>query len=125
MRRLRLAILGCGHWGEKLARNVAALPSLDLSCACDRDPGRAEAVGRQHGAVRTTTDPADALDPRHSDAVIVATPARTHEALVRAAIDNGLHVLCEKPLALSASRGRELLDRARTPMGAGLLRQWL
>ncbi|MBI5501227.1 MAG: Gfo/Idh/MocA family oxidoreductase [Deltaproteobacteria bacterium] len=113
MRPLRLAIIGCGNWGEKLARNAAALPCLELSVACDRDPGRARDVGARHGARHTTTDPADALDPRALDAVLVATPARTHEALVRAALDAGLHVLCEKPLALSAARGAELLERAR------------
>ncbi|MBI5489479.1 MAG: Gfo/Idh/MocA family oxidoreductase [Deltaproteobacteria bacterium] len=113
MRPLRLAIIGCGNWGEKLARNVAALPHLEFSIACDRDAGRARDVGARHGARRTTADPGDALDPRELDAAVIATPARTHEALVRAALDSGLHVLCEKPLALSAARGAELLERAR------------
>lgn len=47
------------------------------------------------------------------DAVDVCTPTDTHAGIVRAALDAGKHVICEKPLALDPTGARELADRAR------------
>ena len=51
------------------------------------------------------------------DAVIVATPPRTHHAIVRAALEAGKHVLVEKPLAKTSDEARDLID-ARQPSAA-------
>ena len=51
------------------------------------------------------------------DAVVIATPSRTHAAMVRAALERGLHVFCEKPFSLDP-RGRRGARRARAPARA-------
>jgi predicted dehydrogenase len=106
-------LIGCGHWGERLARNLAALPSFRVAAACDLDPARAAAVAAAHGIGRSTADAEALLADGTLEAAVLATPAASHAGLAAAALDAGLHVLCEKPLALSAAAGAELHERAR------------
>ena len=47
------------------------------------------------------------------DAVLIATPSRTHARMVRAALERGLHVFCEKPFTLSAQDAEELAALAQ------------
>jgi predicted dehydrogenase len=115
-----VGLIGCGHWGEKLARNFAAAPAFHLAAACDVDGTRAADVAERYGADRTWDDAERLLDAGVLQAVVLATPAKTHAALVRRALAAGLHVLCEKPLALSAAEGAELLGLA-TQAGRALV----
>ncbi|MBN1771692.1 MAG: Gfo/Idh/MocA family oxidoreductase [Deltaproteobacteria bacterium] len=113
MRPIRTGLIGCGHWGERLARNLAALPSFRLETVCDLDPARAWAVAVGYDVERSTVDAATLLRDGTLEAVVLATPASSHVGLAAAALEAGLHVLCEKPLALSAAAGAELHERAR------------
>jgi predicted dehydrogenase len=118
--RIAVGLIGCGHWGEKLARNFAAAPEFHLAAVCDVDGARAADVARRHGADRTWDDAERLLGAGVLQAVALATPAATHAALVRRALAAGVHVLCEKPLALSAAEGAELLGLA-TQAGRALV----
>lgn len=113
VRAIRTGLIGCGRWGERLARNLAALPSFRLAAVCDLDPARAWAVSVGYDVERSTVDAASLWREGGLEAVVLATPAATHAELAAAALEAGLHVLCEKPLALSASAGADLHERAR------------
>jgi predicted dehydrogenase len=108
---LGVAVLGIGHWGPNLVRNLAWHPRVRVRCVCDTD---VEAFARvanfiPPGCVKTTAVAA-ALKAPGVDAVVVATPAATHYRLAKAAIEAGKHVLCEKPLA---TRPAEALSLCR------------
>jgi predicted dehydrogenase len=62
--------------------------------------------------IRHMSDAREAMKLEGLDAVIVATPTASHEALVREALERGLHVFCEKPLTLDTAVSRELTDLA-------------
>src|ERR1700688_1509 len=94
---LRIGVVGLGYWGPNLVRNVLASPQWDLTAVVDLDPARLESVTRSGLAVRKASTMTAVLDD--IDAVIIATPPETHEALVREALGAGKHVLVEKPLA--------------------------
>lgn len=113
MRAIRTGLIGCGRWGERLARNLAALPSFRLEAVCDLDPARAWAVSVGYDVEWSTVDAAGLLRRDGLEAVVLATPAARHAELAAAALEAGLHVLCEKPLALSAAAGADLHERAR------------
>jgi len=106
----RLGVIGLGHWGRNLVRNVAALESLRVICDSTIDARRVHA--KQYPDARVVADAADVLADPAIDAVMIATPAATHGALVAAALDAGKHVFVEKPLCLDVAEAEALVARA-------------
>jgi predicted dehydrogenase len=89
-----------------------------LVAMCDSQATRVERVQMIARRARASTDPADLLSSPDVDAVVIATPATTHYELARTALLEGKHVLCEKPLTMSADHCEHLIeladDRAQT-----------
>jgi len=110
--RIRVAVVGYGYWGPNLVRNTLERPELELRMLCDRDRRRREAFSARVPGVAVSADLGDALGDPDVDAVLVATPPRTHHAIVKAALDAGKHVLVEKPLATTTRDAQELVDLA-------------
>src|SRR5262245_63140972 len=110
---LRIGIVGAGYWGKNLLRTFAKLPTARVTDVCDLDPALLEAAHREHPEARTGSG-LDALLARPDvDAVALATPPSRHHAMALAALRAGKHVWVEKPLALTAADGRELVAAAR------------
>jgi predicted dehydrogenase len=109
---ISLALLGCGHWGPNHLRTFKSLPGTLMDLVVDLDPGRLEAARQLHPGIRCEQDPAVALEDEAIDAVVIATPMRTHYRLVRDALLAGKHVFCEKPLCETAKEGDELVELA-------------
>lgn len=109
---VQVALVGAGYWGSRLARNLAAEPACSVRWVCDLEPGTAIAVRRLAGA-RATTSLAEVLADPKVEAVVVATPARTHYDVVTACLETDRHVLVEKPLAGSVEDARTLAELAR------------
>src|SRR4051812_7065098 len=112
-RTLNVAVVGYGYWGPNLVRNVMERPELELAALCERDASRAEAFSARVPNVPVIADLDELLDDPALDAVIVATPPRTHHGIVKAALLAGKHVLVEKPLAKTSDEARDLIATAR------------
>lgn len=110
--RLNVAVIGAGYWGPNLARNLRASKEWNLAAICDLDIDRARRVADGVGGAPATADLTAVLADPSIDAVAIATPARTHHAIVMAALDAGKHVMVEKPLADTHERGGEMVQRA-------------
>ncbi|MFC5931595.1 Gfo/Idh/MocA family protein [Cryobacterium melibiosiphilum] len=111
--KLKIAVIGAGYWGPNLARNFSASPDWELVAICDLDATRAQALAdRVGGAPAVFTDLDELLAQVELDAVAVATPARTHNGVVMAALRAGKHVLVEKPLADTHDRGVAMVQEA-------------
>ena len=100
-----MAVIGAGHWGRNLVRNFSALGAL--SAVCDKDSAVRGGL-ELPGGVRWETDPTVLFSDPRIDAVAVATPATTHGALTRQALDAGKHVFVEKPLCLDLAEAEAL-----------------
>ena len=98
MKRLKVGVVGAGAWGRNHVRTVAGLAEAELAAVCDADPKVRERVARQYPAALVTGDVGALLEV--VDAVIVASPAATHAAIARQAVEAGKPVLVEKPFAL-------------------------
>jgi predicted dehydrogenase len=109
---LRVAVVGYGYWGPNLVRNVIERPELELAALCERDADRAAAFRARTPGVDVHHELDALLADASIDAVLVATPPRTHHAVVRAALEAGKHVLVEKPLATTSADARDLIDVA-------------
>ncbi len=115
---IRFALAGCGAIAQ-----LAHLPALArtrgvrVAALCDLEPARARALADRFGVPDTFTDVEELLEAGVCDAVIVATPNHLHEPHVLSALRAGVHVLCERPLALTA-RGVERVLAAAQKAGA-------
>lgn len=80
----------------------------------------AERLAHEVGVETVYTDALELIGDHDVDAVVIASPAQTHEAFVAACLEAGKPVLCEKPLASSAEAARRVLD-AEAALGRRLV----
>jgi predicted dehydrogenase len=119
---IRVAVIGAGHWGPNLIRNFHNRERSEVAWVVDRDATRIAQVRSRFAEVQTTDEADEALADPAVDAVVVATPARTHHGLAKAALERGKHVLVEKPIATSVDDGAEicaLSERAGRVLAVG------
>jgi predicted dehydrogenase len=109
---VRAGVIGCGYWGPNLVRNFVYREDATVVAVCDAAPDRARRVARMYGVPIATTDPNDIISSPDIDVVVVATPARTHAPLAKAAIEAGKHVLVMKPMTTSTEDAEELVALA-------------
>jgi len=110
---LRVAVVGCGHWGPNLVRNFAQLATSTVAAICDLDPGKVARSLRLAPRAQTSTDYRELLERDSIDAVAIATAASTHYAIARDSLLCGKHVFVEKPMCLSAVEAAALVELAR------------
>lgn len=109
---MRIGVVGCGYWGSKHVRVLHGLAEVDQVAAIDpREDVRASLVATFPGLVAFPS-----LDAAvgHVDAVVLATPPATHASIGLQAIDAGIHVLVEKPLATSIGEAESLIAAAES-----------
>ncbi|MEN9474653.1 MAG: hypothetical protein RIS48_1373, partial [Pseudomonadota bacterium] len=111
-RRLRVAVIGLGI-GRMHIEGWRQHPAVDVIAIADPDPLRLQQVGEQFGIERRYPDLASLLAAESVDAVSICTPNKFHQELTLAALAAGCHVLCEKPMAMSAAEGREMVAAAQ------------
>src|SRR5512145_2304429 len=98
---LRWAVVGPGAIAQRFAQALAGIPGQRLAAVVGRDAARAGAFAARWSAAGDPARGHASLAPLGTgevDAVYVATPHPAHGGAVRAALEAGLPVLCEKPL---------------------------
>ena len=104
---LRVAMAGVGRMGRQHAVNLAGLPGVDELLVVDADADAARRVASELGATAWASTE-DALD--RAEALVVAAATDAHAGLVRAGIQRGLPIFCEKPLAADLDDTRALVE---------------
>lgn len=109
---MRVAIAGFGLAGEVFhAPLVAATDGLDVVAVTTSDAARAERARAAYPGVHVAADAGALLrDVEDLDLIVVATPNRSHVAVARAALDRGLAVVMDKPIAAGADAAAALVD---------------
>lgn len=109
---VRVGVVGVGYWGPNLVRCFQELPECQVAYICDRDTNRLRQICNRFPDAIGTTDASELLRRDRVDAVVIATPIKTHYPLATRALDAGLHTFVEKPLATSGGECLELIERA-------------
>ncbi len=109
---IRVAVIGFGHWGPNLARNLALAAGAELVAVCDIDPARLALALQQHPGVCTTTVALDVIQRADIDAVVIATPVHRHFDISLAALRAGKHVLVTKPMTETSAQALRLIEEA-------------
>lgn len=108
----KVGIIGAGYWGINHVRTFNALTTCELARVADLAPGNLQRVKAISGAIETTQDYKKVLEDDDIDAVVIATDAPSHHPIALDAMRAGKHILVEKPLALTAKDGEEMVGRA-------------
>jgi predicted dehydrogenase len=110
----RVALIGFGHGGELFhAPFLASTPGLRLAAIVTTDKGRRARASRNYPDATLLGSPEEVWAERDElELVVVSTPNSSHVELARAALDAGLAVVVDKPLAPSAAEARMLVELA-------------
>ena len=110
---LRVGLIGFGTAGRFFhAPLLATTPGLDLAAIVTSDPERRDLALRTYPGVQVVAK-AEELWPLGLDLVVVASPNKTHVPLASAAIEAGAAVVVDKPLAITSTDGRALVELAK------------
>ena len=110
---LSVGMVGSSWWADSMH-----LPALDshpharTTAICGRNRRKAQALADVWRIPQVFTNYADMIDRADLDAVVIATPNDTHFPIAMRALNKGLHVLCEKPIALTYAQAREMAKTA-------------
>lgn len=109
---IRIGIIGTGGMARVHAEAFANIAGCELVAACDLNAARVESFAKAHNIPHTFETIEDLIASGYVDAVSIVTPDPFHKKLALQALEAGLHVLCEKPLALNALDAKEMTDAA-------------
>jgi predicted dehydrogenase len=111
--KVRIGVAGTSWWADSMyLPALADHPLADVRAVAGTRSEHTREFAETWG-IPTAYDTAEAMiDAEPLDAVIVATPNRFHYPIAHAALERGLHVLCEKPVGMNAAEARRLADLA-------------
>jgi predicted dehydrogenase len=115
MTQARIAVVGCGSWStEAHLPALAANPDAKVIAVADSDRAAAEQAARRFGIDAVYSSHEELLAAERPDGVVIATPHARHYLHARAALEQGAHILVEKPMVLDPAQARELTQLAAT-----------
>ncbi|MBM3215622.1 Gfo/Idh/MocA family oxidoreductase [Candidatus Poribacteria bacterium] len=109
---LRVALVGCGGMGRHHLDVIRTLPNYELSALCDVSPEALTKAGEAYRVSDRFTDVGEMLDAVELDLVVVATQTRGHVEPTIAALERGVSVLCEKPIAIDLAEADRMVAAA-------------
>jgi UDP-N-acetylglucosamine 3-dehydrogenase len=124
-KEIKLAIIGCGAVvEERYLPAIKLVPNLALTHVVDLDRERAQDVADRFQIPNYADDYHAVFEKVH--AAVVATPPKSHARISVDCLSQGLHVLCEKPLATSVEEAQEMIaasQQTHTHLAVGMIRR--
>ncbi|PYE55028.1 Gfo/Idh/MocA family protein [Deinococcus yavapaiensis] len=114
MSRIRVGVIGTSWWSENMyLASLARHPAAQLVALCGRNQQHAREVARTYGIPRVFADHQELMRDGTLDAAIICTPDDLHFPMTMCALDAGVHVLCEKPLASNSTEAAQMYLKAQ------------
>jgi predicted dehydrogenase len=110
MKKLRAGVIGVGYLGQFHAEKYASLPQVELAGVVDVDPARAAQIAQKLNT-RAFADPGDLLG--NVDVVSIVVPTILHHRVAKQFLEQGVHVLLEKPVTVTLEQADELIGLAK------------
>src|SRR4029078_6095754 len=98
MNNISLGVVGYGYWGPNIVRNFFSANNCTVKYVADARPERLDVLAKAFPSIKGVKTAEEIINDKTVDAVVIATPVFTHFALAKAALNNGKHVLIEKPM---------------------------
>jgi predicted dehydrogenase len=114
MRKIKAAVFGTGFVGRVHVEGIRRQTNVEVVAIAESNDELARKFAAEMGIERSAGDYRTLLADKEIDAVHICTPNALHCPMVKAALEAGKHVVCEKPLAMSVAESAEMLQLART-----------
>src|SRR5262245_61984254 len=105
--QVRLGLIGLGGMGSFHLSYLTQMPEVKLTAVADTDAAKLEAAAAKSGAAKFSSAE-EMIKSGQVDAILIATPHPFHPPVAMAAFEQGVSVLCEKPVAISVTQAREM-----------------
>lgn len=112
MANINLGVIGYGYWGPNIVRNFFNTNDCTVKKVADGRPERLAVLAKIFPSIQGVSSAEDIISDKEIDAVVVATPVYTHFDLAKKALENGKHVLIEKPMTSTVAQAEELIELA-------------
>lgn len=110
---IQVALIGYGYWGPNLLRNLFNTSGCKPVYCVDQDITKLKKLKKIYPSVITTNNVDEVLEDTELNAVVIATPTKTHFSLAKKALLSGKHVLIEKPMVITKREADELYKLSR------------
>ena len=101
--------LGIGRWHLE---SYLTIPEVKVAAICDADEEKVRTAATRYGIAKIYTDYEELCQSGNIDAVSICVPNHVHASIAVCALENGKHILCEKPLSASLEEGKRILEVA-------------
>ena len=105
---LKIAQIGVGYWGPNLLRNLVTNQNISVKMAADRSEERRTFIINKYPDIRVTDNSDLIFKDNDINAVVIATPVKSHFDLTMQALESGKHVLVEKPMATNVKQVKQI-----------------
>jgi predicted dehydrogenase len=113
-KKVRVGIIGTSWWAETMfLPSLGSHPAAEIVAICGRNRERGEELAKKHGIAEVYTDYRNLIKEATIDAIVIAAPDDLHYPMTMAALEAGLHVLCEKPMALTVEHAKQMTEKAK------------
>lgn len=112
-KKIKWGIIGCGNIANKFCDDLALIEDSSITAVASRSFGKAQDFAKMHNSKKAYGSYAELFLDKDVDIVYIATPHVSHAALSIQAMNNGKHVLCEKPLALNAKETNAIIATSK------------
>jgi predicted dehydrogenase len=107
-----VGVVGYGYWGPNLVRNMSETEGAKVVAVADKRSDRRALAQRRYPGLAVTAEAEAIIDDPEVDAIVIATPVSTHHELARRALEQGKHVLVEKPMTRTVAEAEDLIALA-------------
>lgn len=113
VRQVRVVVIGAGSAAQVVHLPILKrLPDLEVAGLIEAQERKARAIAERFGLPHVGGDLSGLDEMGRVDAAVICTPTDTHESLVIDCLSEGLHVLCERPLALDSGSAGRMVEAA-------------
>lgn len=110
--KVNVGLIGYGYWGVNLLRNIVESQYSEKVFVCDSREEKIRQALNIYSAIGHMQNWKELITNADVDAIVIATPTSSHFEIAKAALENGKHVLVEKPLVTSTLQAKELIKIA-------------
>lgn len=113
-KKLKGVAIGAGYFSRFQYEAWTRIPEVEITALSNRNSERAKAIMDAYGVKKTYTDYKEMVLKEKPDFIDIITPPETHREMCNFAADQGVHIICQKPLAPTYKEAKEIVDYANS-----------